>query len=167
MTRFRSFSFVATLALTAAGMVAAGGSASAAANLLANPGFETGSTSGWDCAAATATRSPVHSGTYAVSFNGEGVGFGRCIQTIPVKENTRYTASAWVGSGARLAIDLCCSESITTDTGYTQLTVPFTTRVGQTTAEVFVHGPRGATAYADDVVLALGWPAGWPGGSTP
>jgi hypothetical protein len=160
--RSRMFSFVASLALVGAGLVAASGSASAA-NLIANPGFETGSTSGWECSSGTVTRSPVHSGTYALATTSVGVGVGWCSQTIAVKPNTAYTVSVWVyGGPARLAIDLCCSVSTTAPTAsYTTLSMPFTSGASQTTAELLVHGFRGAgTVYFDDVVLDV------PGRST-
>jgi len=154
MLRSRLLSFVATFAVVAAGLVAASGSASAA-NLIANPGFETGSTSGWTCLGNnTVTRSPVHSGTYALATTSVGLGIGRCSQTVAVKPNTTYTVSVWVQGGpARLGIDLCCSISDTA-AGYTKLSMPFVSGASQTSAELFVHGFYGAgTVYFDDVVL--------------
>ncbi len=66
MRRSRLFASLAALVVTAAGLVAAGGSANAA-NLLTNPGFEAGSTSGWSCVTASAVSTPVHSGSFALS----------------------------------------------------------------------------------------------------
>src|SRR4051812_33764780 len=89
---------VATLVsglLAAAGVVAATGPASAA-NLLANPGFETGTLSGWSCSGSTVISSPVHSGTRALAATPAGSDYARCAQTVSVLPNTAYTLSAWV-----------------------------------------------------------------------
>ncbi|MDQ3790323.1 MAG: carbohydrate binding domain-containing protein, partial [Actinomycetota bacterium] len=64
----------------------------AAANLLTNAGFESGSLSGWSCAGGSVVTSPVHAGTYALSASD----YGRCAQTVTVRPNTTYTVSAWV-----------------------------------------------------------------------
>jgi hypothetical protein len=49
------------------GLALSTGPASAATNLLTNPGFETGNLSGWTCSATDrVTTSPVHSGSYAL-----------------------------------------------------------------------------------------------------
>src|SRR4051812_8818039 len=161
MMRSRLSSSVATLALAAAGLVAAGGSATAA-NLLANPGFEAGSTSGWTCTGGSVTTSPVHSGTYALASAAGGSDTGQCAQTVAVKPSTTYTVSAWVrGNPVYLGITGAAS-TWTNAAGYTQLSLTFTSGASQTSAELYLHGWYGAgTYYADDVVLD------GPGGGTP
>src|SRR5690349_602629 len=69
----------------------------AATNLVTNPGFETGSLSGWTCDAGDAVvTSPVHSGSYALQMNPSSSTTGQCTQTISVQANTPYTLSAYV-----------------------------------------------------------------------
>ncbi|GAB3879052.1 glycoside hydrolase family 18 protein [Kibdelosporangium lantanae] len=161
MMRSRLSAFVATLALAAAGLVAAGGSASAA-NLLANPGFELGSTSGWTCTGGTVTKSPVHSGTYALASTAGASDTGQCTQTVTVRPSTTYTVSAWV-QGNPVYLGITGGGSTWNNAaGYTQLSLTFTSGASQTSAELYLHGWYGAgTFYADDVVLD------GPGGSTP
>lgn len=49
----------------------AAGPAAAQSNLLANPGFETGTTAGWSCSPLdSVVTSSVHSGTYALAGAG-------------------------------------------------------------------------------------------------
>jgi len=58
---------VPAAALPICGLALSTGPASAATNLLTNPGFETGNLSGWTCSATDrVTTSPVHSGSYAL-----------------------------------------------------------------------------------------------------
>ena len=57
-----------TLLLASMALLAAVPAAVAATNLVANPGFETGTLSGWTCSALdSVVTSPVHSGSYALS----------------------------------------------------------------------------------------------------
>lgn len=131
-------------------------------NLVANPGFETGNLNGWACDAGTAlvVTSPVHSGSKALQLNPTGSDDAQCTQTISVQPNTAYTLSAWVqGNYAYLGVN-GGSSTWTISSGYTQLSVPFTT--GATTSlTIFVHGwfSQGSV-YVDDV--ALNGPGGPP-----
>src|SRR5260370_15560734 len=71
--------------------------ASAAANLLANPGFETGTLSGWTCSALdSVTRSPVHSGSAALAGAASSASTAQCTQPVSVQPNSSYTLSGWV-----------------------------------------------------------------------
>jgi hypothetical protein len=54
------FAAAAALAGTALAVVAVAPPASAAENLVTNPGFETGALSGWSCTGGSVVTSPVH-----------------------------------------------------------------------------------------------------------
>ncbi len=134
----------------------------AGSNLVTNPGFETGSLSGWTCDAGDAVvTSPVHSGSYALQMNPSSSTTGQCTQTISVQANTSYTLSAYVdGSYAYLGVNGGAS-TWTNSSSYTQLTVNFTTGASQTSVTIFVHDWYAqASDYVDDVAL-IG-----PGGSS-
>ena len=87
------------LTLTAGGLLAATVFSSPAlaqsTNLLANPGFETGSLSGWTCDPGTATvvTSPVHSGSHALQGSPTSSDDAQCTQTVTVTPDTVYTFS--------------------------------------------------------------------------
>jgi chitinase len=129
------------------------GSASAATNLVTNAGFEAGTLSGWSCPAGGVTTSAPHSGSYALSATPSGSDIARCSQSIAVQPNTAYTLSAWVkGSHVYLGVDGGPS-TWTTSSGWSQLTVPFTTGAS-TSVTIYVHSWYALPAYqVDDVVL--------------
>ncbi|NUR99858.1 MAG: chitinase [Kribbellaceae bacterium] len=128
------------------------GSASAATNLVTNAGFETGTLSGWNCPAGGVTTSAPHSGSYALSATPSGSDIAQCSQTIAVQPNTAYTLSAWVkGSNVYLGV-VGGPSTWTTSSGWSQLTVPFTSTAA--TVTIYVHSWYALPAYqADDVVL--------------
>src|ERR1700723_586565 len=77
--------------------LAAASAATAAANLVSNPGFETGTLTGWTCSARDpAVGSPVHSGSYALSGAATSSDDAQCTQVIRVQPNSSYALSAWV-----------------------------------------------------------------------
>ena len=129
------------------------GSASAATNLVTNAGFESGTLSGWSCPAGSVTTTAPHSGTYALSATPSGSDIARCSQSIAVQPNTAYTLSAWVkGSNVYLGVDGGPS-TWTTSSGWSQLTVPFTTGASSSVT-IYVHSWYALPAYqVDDVVL--------------
>jgi hypothetical protein len=145
--------------------------ASAATNLLANPGFEAG-LSGWTCTGGTtAVGSPVHSGTSAVSGTPVGQDFAQCSQVVSVAPNSSYTLSGFVNGGYVFLGD---SGTGTTDTSnwlsssstWQSLSTTFTTGAATTSVTIFVHGWYGQPTYfADD--LSLSGPAGSGGTSVP
>ncbi|MEV8516779.1 glycosyl hydrolase family 18 protein [Dactylosporangium sp. NPDC051484] len=149
-------------ALTLAGVVLA--MPASAAELLTNPGFETGSTSGWTCESASVTSGAARSGTYKLAGTPGGT-TAQCSQTVSVQPNTKYTLSGYVNGsyvfvGVTGGVD---ASTWTPGTGgaYSQLTVSFTTGASQTSAVVYVHGWYGQPAYtADD--FSLGGPGGNP-----
>ncbi|MGI5182815.1 chitinase [Dactylosporangium sp. CA-152071] len=138
-----------------------------AANLLTNPGFESGNLSGWSCTGtgSGAVTSPVHSGSYALNGNATASDTAQCTQTVAVQPSTAYTLTGWVrGSYVYLGITGGAS-TWTSGTAYSKLTVPFTTAAGQTSVQVFIHGWYGTGAYqADDI--SLDGPGGQPSPTT-
>jgi chitinase len=143
---------LAVLMITA-GLVAGTGPASAA-NLLANPGFESG-LSGWTCSLGSTVSSPVHSGASALAGAASSSDTAQCTQTVTVVPSTTYSVSAWVrGNFVYLGITGGPSTWTPGGTTYTQLSLSFTTAAGQTSAQLFLHGWYGQGTYnADDVVL--------------
>jgi len=137
-----------------------GVSAAAGSNLVNNPGFETGSTSGWSCGSTTSVvTSPVHSGSYALSGTPAGQDDAQCTQTISVQPSSAYSLSAWVdGSYVYLGVTGTGTTDVNTWTpgtsGYSQLSTSFTTGASTTTVSIYLHGWYGQpTYYADDVSL--------------
>jgi chitinase len=166
MTRSRSLltrlsTFGAALAVVAAGVVTGAGPASAA-NLLANPGFEAGSLSGWTCSGGAVATSPVHSGGFALAATATASDTAQCTQTVSVVPNTTYAVSAWV-RGNPVYLGVTGGPSTWTNAAsYSQLSLSFTSAAGQTSAELYLHGWYGAGIYnADDISLD------GPGGGTP
>jgi len=170
-----------TLTLTASGSAAAGtypitvtgtaasGSHTATYNLtvtsstpppsgsLVNGGFETGSLSPWTGQAGDAVVStPVHSGSYALQVTPTSSQTGQVSQTLTLSPNTSYTLSGWVqGSYAYLGVSGGATASTwTSSTGWTKLSVPFTT--GSSGAvTVYVHGWYAqGNVYADDLAVS-------------
>jgi len=145
----------AALLTTGAGLAITG--TAYAANLVTNPGFETGSLSGWSCTGGlgSVVSSPVHSGTYALAGAANDSDNAQCTQTVSVQANTAYTLSAWV-RGNYVFLGVTGGASIWTPSAatYTQLTTSFTTGSAQTSVEIYLHGWYAqGTYYADDVSL--------------
>jgi hypothetical protein len=172
MTRTRLRSLIA--ALTAAwlallGLTAAVAPASAATNLLTNPGFETGTLSGWTCSATDhVTGSPVHSGSDALAGAASASDDAQCTQTVSVQPSSSYTLTGWV-QGSYVFLGDTGTGTTDTDTwtaaatGWQQLSTSFSTGASTTSVTVYVHGWYGeGTYYADD--LSLTGPGGSGGG---
>lgn len=158
------FAAFAVAATVAAGVLVATVPAQAA-NLLTNPGFETGSLSGWACTGGTGSvvGSPVHSGSFALAGAATNSDNAQCTQTVAVAPNTAYTLSAWVrGNYVFLGVTGGVSTWTPSATTYSQLSVAFTSGASQTSIEVFLHGWYAQGTYnADDVNLD------GPGGTGP
>ncbi|HET9137956.1 glycoside hydrolase family 18 protein [Actinophytocola sp.] len=152
-----------TALLVVALLLTFGVTPAAAANLLANPGFEAGSLSGWTCSGGSVVSSPVRSGSFALAGAASSSDTAQCSQTVSVLPSTTYSVSAWVrGNYVYLGITGGPQTWTPSATGYTQLSLSFTTAAGQTSAQLFLHGWYGQGTYnADDV----SWDG--PGGGTP
>jgi chitinase len=159
--RSRCLAALTALLVVLTGLVT-GVTTAQAANLLTNPGFEAGSLSGWTCSGGSVISSPTHSGSGALNGAVSASDFAQCSQTVAVQANTAYTLSAWVrGSYVYLGVTGGSSTWTPSASGYTQLTVAFTTGASQTSAQVYLHGWYGQPAYqADDV--SLDGPGGTP-----
>ena len=174
-TRPRSLTAAITAAwLAVLGLTAAAAPASAATNLLANPGFETGTLSGWTCSAADhVTGSPVHSGSGALGGAASASDDAQCTQTVSVQPSSSYTLTGWV-QGSYVFLGDTGTGSTDTDTwtaaatGWQQLSTSFSTGASTTSVTVYVHGWYGeGTYYADDLSLTGPGGSGGGGGSAP
>ncbi len=127
-------------------------SASAATNLVTNPGFESGLT-GWTCSLGSAVTSPVHSGTHALSGAASSSDDAQCTQNIAVVSGSQYTLSAYVeGTYVFLGVTGGASTWTPSATGWTQLSTTFT--ASSATAQIYLHGWYAqGTYFADDVSL--------------
>ncbi|WP_065963875.1 glycoside hydrolase family 18 protein [Streptomyces sparsogenes] len=168
LTCFLSAAAAAVLGATALVALGGGTAGAADANLVQNPGFESG-LSGWTCSAASgaAVASPARSGSAALKATPAGQDNARCAQTVGVKPDSSYTLSAWVqGSYVYLGASGTGTTDVSTwtpsATGWQQLTTSFKTGPNTTSVTVYTHGWYGQPAYyADDISLT------GPGGSTP
>ncbi|MEU9073445.1 glycosyl hydrolase family 18 protein [Kitasatospora sp. NPDC048538] len=144
-----SGSHTATYALTVTGTTPPTG--------LVNGGLESGSLAPWTCQSGGAVVStPAHSGSYALQAAATGGQTGECSQTVTLKPNTSYTLSGWVqGNYAYLGVSGGATGSTWANaTGWTKLTVPFTTGASGTVT-VYLHGWYGQeNVYGDDFAIA-------------
>jgi hypothetical protein len=150
---------------------AAAAPVAAAANLLTNPGFETGTLSGWTCSATDhATTSPAHSGSAALAGAASASDDAQCSQTVSVQPSSAYTLTGWVQGSYVFLGDTGTGTSDTSTwtasaAGWQQLSTSFTTGASTTSVTVYVHGWYGeGTYYADD--LSLTGAAGSGGGGS-
>ncbi len=163
---------VAVLAAAAGVSGLAAGGAAAAANLLANPGFETGNLSGWSCSAlGTVVASPVHAGSHALAGAASSSDDAQCTQTVSVQPSSAYTLSGWV-EGTYVFIGDSGTGSSDTNSwtpsapSWTQLSTSFTTGAATTSVTIYVHGWYAqGTYFADDLSLT-GAAGGGGGGGT-
>ena len=134
--------------------------ATAAVNLITNPGLESGALAPWSGAGCSVTNSPVHSGSYALAGTPSGNSTAQCQQVVAVSPNTSYVLSAYVnGSYVYLGVSGTGTTDVSTWTpgtsgSYAQLSVSFTTGSSTTSVTIWVHGWYGqGTYYADDFNL--------------
>ena len=157
MRTLRAALAVGTAALVAgAGLLVAG--PAGAVELVANPGFESG-TAGWTCTAETGIGTPARTGTRALAGTPSGT-TAECAQTIPVQAGAAYTLTAWVrGAYVFLGASGTSAGEVSTWTpgtggAYSQLTVRFTGGSGP--VRIWVHGWYGQGTYQADDVSLLG-----------
>ncbi|MFB7866089.1 carbohydrate binding domain-containing protein [Streptomyces sp. NPDC056069] len=128
-----------------------------AANLLTDPGFESGTLSGWTCTGGlgSVVSTPVHGGAKALAGAASASDIAKCAQTVSVQPNTVYTLSGWVrGAYVYLGVDGGGSTWTPSAGSYQQLSLSFTTGASQTSATVYTHGWYGqGTYHADDISL--------------
>ncbi|MDX6343274.1 MAG: hypothetical protein QOH87_3412, partial [Trebonia sp.] len=126
------------------GLAAAPG-ATAATNLVSNPGFETGTLSGWTCSSQdSAVGSPVHSGSYALSGTATSSDDAQCTQVIQVQPNSSYSLSAWVEGNYVYLGDTGTGTSDTSTwtpsaATWQQLSTAFTTGAATTSVTIYLH----------------------------
>src|SRR2546421_1615084 len=147
---------LATLAVTglvAGAVLGIAQLASAATNLVTNPGFESGLT-GWSCSAGKTVSAPVHSGAAALEGAASNSDTAQCTQDVAVVSGQQYTLSAWVqGNYVYLGVTGGASTWTPGWSGYSQLSLTFT--ASSSTAQIYLHGWYAQGSYhADDVVLA-------------
>lgn len=149
----------AALIVPAALYLSTGAASAAAANLLADPGFESGLT-GWTCDAGTAAAvtSPVHSGSHALGATPTSSDDAQCTETVSVQANTAYTLSAYVeGSYVYLGANGASDTWTPSATSWQQLSMTLTTGASQTSLTIYLHGWYAEPEYyADDVSLTGG-----------
>ncbi|QES52296.1 chitinase [Streptomyces venezuelae] len=170
----RALSLLTAAALAAAGLFAAGPSATAAdADLVRNGGFESGLTD-WTCSGASGTTvsTPAHSGTSALKATPAGQDHARCAQTVTVTPDSAYTLTAWVqGAYVYLGAAGTGTTDVSTWTqspgAWKQLTTTFRTGPTTTSVSVYTHGWYGQPAHFTDDLTLVGPDPGGPGQPQP
>jgi chitinase len=167
--RLATWSAATALALSVAGLAAAGPASAADVNNVKNAGFESGLT-GWTCTAGsgTAVSSPVHGGSTALKATPSGQDNAKCAQSVAVKPNSTYTLNAWVQGGySYLGVTGTGTTDVSTWTpdssSWKQLSTTFTTGASTTSVTVYTHGWYGQAAYYADDIAVYG-PDGGGGG---
>jgi|GEM_PF-2927887 len=134
-------------------------------NLLTNPGFETGTSSGWTCSGTTAveTANPL-SGTYNLRLTPNSTTTARCQQTVTVVPGNLYTLSVMIkttnGIWGYIGVDTF-SEVGSTAATYTQKSMTFTPTTTSVTVYASAWMQQTGNVYIDDMSLV------GPGGPTP
>lgn len=171
----RTLAGVSAAAVIGAGLAVAGTVTASAdvANLIANPGFESG-LANWTCTSgsgAAVVTTPVHGGTSALKATPGGQDTAQCSQTISVQPNSQYTLSGFVQGNyvylGATGTGVNASTWAPGNASYGQLSTTFSTGASTTSVTVFVHGWYGQPAfYADDLVLSGPGGSGSPSPST-
>jgi glucuronoarabinoxylan endo-1,4-beta-xylanase len=152
----------------------------AQANLLTNPGFETGNTTGWfgfGSPTLTAENTVVHSGSYACAVTartGTYMGIAQSLAGL-LQSGQTYNVSAWVmlDGGSSQTMQLTMQKTDGSGTGYTLIASGTVTASGWTQLSgTFTYNPSGTVTalnfyaevptsstnsyYIDDVSFAAG-----------
>jgi len=144
----------------------------AKANLITNPGFETGDFTGWtgvDNAIVLGAEFGVapHSGSFQASL-GAPAGISQSVATMPGQSYTInfFAAFASFGSSVTLSVNwggsTVFSHLFPTSTGYTEFTINVTASALSTALNFTTPGALGFT-FLDDISVV---PAGVPDGGT-
>ncbi|MGW3043444.1 glycosyl hydrolase family 18 protein [Kitasatospora sp. NPDC001159] len=124
---------------------------------LVNGDLETVSLAPWTCqSGGGGVSAPVHSGSYALQAAPGASQTGECSQTVTLQPNTSYTLSGWVqGNYAYVGVSGgAIASTWTNSSGWTKLSVPFTTS-SSGTVTVYLHGWYGqGNVYGDDFSIA-------------
>ncbi|MFD9128565.1 glycosyl hydrolase family 18 protein [Kitasatospora sp. NPDC059571] len=124
---------------------------------IVNGGLETGALAPWTCQSGGAVvTAPAHSGTHALQAAATSGQTGECAQSVTLAPNHSYTLTAWVqGSYAYVGVSGGATASTwVSSTGWTKLTVPFTTGANGTVS-VYLHGWYAqGNVYGDDFSIA-------------
>ncbi len=136
---------------------------------IANPGFESGSCTGWTCSggAAVQTGSP-HTGTHALNIPAGG----SATQTVTgLSPSTTYTATVYGGGGSCVTLAASAFDSAGTTasscvgsgTFYSPGSVTFTTGASNTSVSLTLSAPSANTGpvWVDDVSAQIS-PSYWP-----
>jgi agmatine deiminase len=108
-----------------------------------NPGFETGSTSGWIETGDVSVTTTAHSGSYGVSVNANGSGVEQ--EVTGLCPNTSYTVSAWGMAKANAGVVLGIKNyggtdqtvQFTDSKNWQQRSITFTTGAADTSVTLF------------------------------
>ncbi len=128
---------------------------------VSNSAFENGNTSGWagSYGSVSATTSSPHSGSYCGQVSGTPGAFDQTVSGL--NSNKSYTLTAWVkvssGDEIRLGAKNFGGSEINTpvtSTGWTQVSVNFTTGSSNTSTEIYAwHSSGSGTVWVDDVSI--------------
>lgn len=141
----------------------------AGTNMLVNPGFETGSASGWSGACSVLAA---HSGNFAVQVQTNSQ-IGQIVTGL--SPNTTYSCSGWVrvttaGQRAYLIAQDFGGSALNTSTAsitYSNLVLTFTTGPTNTSAQIELYQSGANPAFCDDFVLSVTNEPPLPPGSVP
>jgi|GEM_PF-1588508 len=130
----------------------------AVTNLIANPGFENGTTS-WNAGSAfSLSTTDKNTGTNSVKLTGTS-GFSNLFQSVNVAANTNYTLKFWAKSGASHQVkvvtsgwNMIASTSTTANNTWTQYTLTFNSG-SNTQVIISATDTASGTSYFDDFVL--------------
>ncbi|WP_405010790.1 glycosyl hydrolase family 18 protein [Kitasatospora sp. NBC_01539] len=118
-----------------------------------NGGLEGGSLAPWTCQSGGAVvTAPARTGGHALLAAATSGQTGECAQSVTLAPNHAYTLTAWVQGGYAFAgvSGGATASTWTSSTGWTKLTVPFTTGANGTVS-VYLHGWFGqGSVYGDD-----------------
>jgi hypothetical protein len=121
-----------------------------------NAGFESGTLAPWTAPGDAVVTTPVHSGTRALQIAATASQTGEATQAITLAPNHSYTLKAWVrGNFTYVGVRGGANASTwTSSSGWTQMSVPFTTGTSGAVT-VYTHGWYGqGTSYADDFTIS-------------